>query len=96
MIPPIEPIRAAADVAFNRVERPAAPGFQEGLGNALQSLSDTERHADAIATDIATGGTSSVHDLMIATSKASLSLELAVQVRNRALEAYQEIMRMQI
>ena len=54
MIPPIEPIRAAADVAFNRVERPAAPGFQEGLGNALQCF-DTERHADA-TTDIATEG----------------------------------------
>ncbi|HEX7098651.1 MAG TPA: flagellar hook-basal body complex protein FliE [Acidimicrobiia bacterium] len=96
MIPPIEPIRAASQIAFDRVEQKPAPGFEEGLGNALQSLSDAEKYADAVATDIATGGSSSVHDLMIATSKASLSLELAVQVRNRALEAYQEIMRMQI
>lgn len=96
MIPPIEPIRATAQVAFDRVEPKPAPGFEEGLGNALQGLSDAEKHADAVALDVATGGSASVHDLMIATTKASLSMELAVQVRNRALEAYQEIMRMQI
>ncbi|MFO7299352.1 MAG: flagellar hook-basal body complex protein FliE [Actinomycetes bacterium] len=96
MIPPIEPIRAATTAPVHRVEPKPAPGFEEGLGSALQSLSDAERHADAVAMDIATGGQASVHDLMIATTKAQLSLELAVQVRNRAIEAYQEIMRLQI
>jgi flagellar hook-basal body complex protein FliE len=38
----------------------------------------------------------SVHEVMIAAEKAKLSLDLAIQVRNKAIEAYQEIMRMQI
>lgn len=97
MIPPIEPIRAAASTAVPRVEPATAPeGFKDGLSDALQSVSDAEQQADLLARDIATGGSTSVHDLMVATSKASLSLEMAVQVRNRAVEAYQEIMRMQI
>lgn len=97
MIPPIEPIRAAGQAAVPQIKEVAAPeGFRDGLGDAIQAVSGTEQHADALAQDIATGGSTSVHDLMVATSKASLSLEMAVQVRNRAVEAYQEIMRMQI
>lgn len=97
MIPPIEPIRAAGSGAIPQVQKATAPeGFEEGLGDAIESVSQAEQHADALAQDIATGGSTSVHDLMVATSKASLSLEMAVQVRNRAVEAYQEIMRMQI
>jgi flagellar hook-basal body complex protein FliE len=37
-----------------------------------------------------------IHDVVIAQEKASLSLQLALQVRNKAVEAYQEMMRMQI
>lgn len=97
MIPPIEPIRATAATAVPQVKETTAPeGFKEGLGDAIESVSKAEQHADALAQDIATGGSTSVHDLMVATSKATLSLEMAVQVRNRAVEAYQEIMRMQL
>ncbi len=71
-------------------------GFASSVRKALESVSAAERQADAIAVDIASGGNSGVHELMVATAKASLSVDLLVQVRNRAVEAYQEIMRMQI
>ena len=70
--------------------------FSSTVRDALEAVSDAEHQADAIAVDIASGGNSGVHDLMIATAKASLSVDLLVQTRNRALEAYQEIMRMQV
>ena len=96
MITPIEPIRLVSQTQTAPVQRSAPAGFAEGLGEALQSVSNAESQVDALAKDIATGGSTEVHDLMMASSKASLTLDLAVQIRNRAIEAYQEIMRMQI
>jgi flagellar hook-basal body complex protein FliE len=49
-----------------------------------------------MAQDIARGGETSIEELMVATTKATLTTEMLVQVRNRAVEAYQEIMRMQV
>lgn len=70
--------------------------FADKIGNALQSVSDGERAADVLAQDVAAGGDTPVHELMIATTKAQLGVETLVQVRNKAVEAYQEIMRMQV
>ena len=43
---------------------------------------------------MATGGPAQIADLMVATTKSQLAVDLLVQTRNRAVEAYQEIMRM--
>jgi flagellar hook-basal body complex protein FliE len=103
IIPPINGIPAV--VATDRVPGSTGTvpeagaggeGFTSSIRQALESVSAAERQADAIAVDIASGGDSGVHELMVATAKASLSVDLLVQVRNRAVEAYQEIMRMQI
>ena len=96
----IAPISGIPAVTPPTSTQPASPtkgaGFGETIGKALEAVSDAEQHADAVAQDVASGGDSSVQDLMVAMSKASLSVDLLVQVRNRAVEAYQEIMRMQI
>jgi len=103
VIPPINGIPAI--VATDRTAATTRPvpetgaggeGFADSVRKALESVSAAERQADAIAVDIASGGNSGVHELMVATAKASLGVDLLVQVRNRAVEAYQEIMRMQI
>ncbi len=75
---------------------PTEPGFAEKIGGALESVSEAERQADALAQDVAAGGDTSVHELMVATTKATLSVELLVELRNKAIEAYQEVMRMQV
>lgn len=71
-------------------------GFGDAVINAMQSVSDAEMQADQMAVAIAAGEEGSVSDLMVAASKATLSVELMAQIRNRAVEAYQEIMRMQV
>lgn len=76
-------------------QSPAA-GFGEALGNTLQQVSNLEHHADALVEDVATGGSTKIHDVMVATSEASLAVDLMVHVRDRALEAYHEIMRLQL
>ncbi|MEX1004703.1 MAG: flagellar hook-basal body complex protein FliE [Acidimicrobiia bacterium] len=93
---PIQPIRmpAAVDAGVTGPRAASDVDFSKKIGDAVQSVSNAEGRADAIATDLATGGSTNVHELMLATTKASLQMDLMVQVRNRAVEAYQEIMRM--
>ena len=95
----ISGISGASSVGGNRgVERatPSDGTFADRVGNALQSVSNTEKSADLMAQDVAAGGDTPIHELMIATTKATLSVDMLVQMRNRAVEAYQEVMRMQI
>ena len=93
-IPGLPPV-GAAPVAPG-VEGPATPGFGEALGRGLQQVSDLEHSADALIEDVATGGPTKIHEVMAATSQASLATDMLVQVRDRALESYHEIMRMQL
>ncbi len=97
-LPPISSVTGAAGV--NATQSAAAPraaeGFADSITSALESVSDAEFAADSIAETIATGGDASVQELMTSMTKAQLSVDLLVQVRNKAVEAYQEIMRMQI
>ena len=97
-IPPISGVPASMPAAapVSGAAESAGKGFGEAISHMIQDVSQAEFHADALATDVALGGDTSVHELMVAMTKASLSVDLLVQVRNRALEAYQEVMRMQI
>ena len=100
-IPPINPIKAVvanpeAVEATTNVAGGDGASFGSVVKNALESVSAAEFEADAVAVDIATGGNSGVHELMTSMAKAQLSVELLVAVRNRALEAYQQVMQMQV
>ena len=72
------------------------PGFGEALGKGLEQVSALEHRADALVEDVATGGDTKIHEVMAATSQAGLAVDLLVQVRDRALEAYHEVMRLQV
>ncbi|MBS3942540.1 MAG: flagellar hook-basal body complex protein FliE, partial [Actinobacteria bacterium] len=71
-------------------------GFDNALGKGLQQVSALEHKADALVEDIATGGNTRIHEVMAATSQAGLAVDMLVQVRDRAMEAYQEVMRLQV
>jgi flagellar hook-basal body complex protein FliE len=70
--------------------------FGNTVVNALESLNALQSKSDNLAVKAATGDLSDVHDYMIAATEASLATEFTVAVRNRAVEAFNEIMRMQI
>ncbi|ADU51090.1 flagellar hook-basal body complex subunit FliE [Thermaerobacter marianensis DSM 12885] len=72
------------------------PSFLQELARALQQLEGTAGQADAMAQRLLTGDVQDLSQVMVATEKARLAIELAVQLRNKALEAYQEIMRMPV
>ncbi|MGG1520108.1 flagellar hook-basal body complex protein FliE [Paenibacillus oryzisoli] len=70
--------------------------FGDFLNNAITNLNVQQQQVDQLNTSFIKGELSDVHQLTIASEKASLGLELTVQVRNKVLEAYQEMMRMQL
>lgn len=70
--------------------------FQTTLENALNDVKETGAAVDQEIYNLATGQTDNLHDLTIASTKANLSVELFVQLRNKALDSYQEIMRMSL
>jgi flagellar hook-basal body complex protein FliE len=70
--------------------------FRDMLMQALKNVSELEKQADSITGDFIAGKTDNIHSVLIAAEKASISLELIVEVRNKVLDAYSEIMRMQI
>ncbi len=74
----------------------ATPGFGQFLSDALGSANQLTNSADTAAAQYAAGGPVSLDQLMIAEQKASLAVDLVVQVRNRAVSAYQTIMNMQV
>lgn len=70
--------------------------FSELLKESLVEVNNQQAVADKMATNIAIGKSENIHETMLAISEAELSFKLMVQIRNKALEAYQEIMRMQV
>ena len=83
----------------NRVsikEKKEGKSFTDHLVEAYQNVNKMNVTADKMATNLSTGKTENIHETMLAISQAEIGFKLMVQVRNKALEAYQEIMRMQI
>ena len=82
----------AATIMPSTVEREsrAAPGFRQHLEEVNRKIISAE---DGLRS-LALGEADNLHQVMITISKAKLSFDLAVQVRNRLVEGYQEIIRM--
>ncbi|MGE5484295.1 MAG: flagellar hook-basal body complex protein FliE [Ignavibacteriales bacterium] len=73
-----------------------AQSFESYLKGAIDEINALQREADAASRAMATGDVSDIHRAVIASEKATLAVQLAIEVRNKVIEAYQEIMRMQI
>ena len=107
-LPPIPPAPAATAPTVDPVGSPlvspnGAPGvsapdtglnFGESLSNAMERLGALHENADALATKEATGELKNPHEYLMAAQEASITTQAAVAVRNKALEAFNEIMRM--
>jgi len=74
----------------------AVNGFGKALMDAIDGLSQTQNAADDKSVQLAAGDPVDLHEVMLARETASLDFQLAVQVRNKLVEAYQDVMRMQV
>lgn len=89
------PVTSSDQVSLNRSEGPNK-AFGDMLVDGLQNLENVTDRADGLAVQAATGDLSNIHDYTVAASEASITTQLTVAVRNRAVEAFNEIMRMQV
>lgn len=107
----ITPIRASSITPINLelLKQPGMAGspatatgnemgasFGKAVSGAIEHLGSMQSSADGLAQRAATGDLQSVQDYMVASTDAQLTTQLTVAVRNKAVEAFQEIMRMQV
>jgi flagellar hook-basal body complex protein FliE len=88
----LNPADAVGGIAANGT---SGQDFAAKLADGLQNLSDLQAKSDDLGVKAATGTLTDVHDYMIASTEAALATQLTVAVRNKAVEAFNEIMRMQ-
>jgi len=80
-----------------RAETGEGQDFGQMLMDALKDVNQTQQDSRQVQSDfMANRPGVEIHDLMIAMERASISMQLTMQVRNKVLEAYQELNRMQI
>ncbi|HHY22511.1 MAG TPA: flagellar hook-basal body complex protein FliE [Bacilli bacterium] len=70
--------------------------FKNELKEALQNVNQLQKESSLKTQQLATGEVENLHEVMIVAQKASITLQATVEVRNKVIEAYQEIMRMQV
>jgi flagellar hook-basal body complex protein FliE len=74
----------------------AGPDFGQILSQGIENLQNVHDRADSLAVQAATGDLTAIHDYTITATEAAVATQLTTAVRNKALEAFQEIMRMSI
>lgn len=75
---------------------PSEGGFASFLQKSMGDVNELLAQADKKSVELASGKSENLHDAMISFEKAETALKLMVQARNKAIEAYHEIMRMQV
>ncbi|MDR3592750.1 MAG: flagellar hook-basal body complex protein FliE [Negativicutes bacterium] len=70
--------------------------FANVLSDAITDVNKLQNDAQQASINLATGKLNDVSEVVIATEKATIALQLTMQVRNKIVEAYQEVMRMQV
>ena len=85
---PVEPQGTAA--------KPTGTAFADVVQEFMNDINGYQVRADAEVEKVITGESRNLHDVMIAMNKADLTFRVFMEVRDQAINAYQEIMRMQL
>lgn len=91
-LPPIDRSIGGGDVGVD--SNPET--FSQFLTRSIDSVNEQLQAADKATTDLAVGKSENLHEAMISVEKAETAFKLLAQVRSKALEAYHEVMRMQV
>ncbi|RUM45639.1 MAG: flagellar hook-basal body complex protein FliE [Hydrogenimonas sp.] len=79
-----------------RVTKPFEQDFSKVLKASLDEVNDLQKAGESALSDIATGQVKDLHQAALAINKAETSMKLMLEVRNKAINAYKEILRTQI
>lgn len=93
----IQAVSAGVGVeAPGSLQKTASPDFKNWLSQEMNLLNQQILTSESDLRALAAGQTDNIHQVMMSLEKAKLSFELMLQVRNKLLEGYQDVMRMQI
>lgn len=76
--------------------KPTETSFSDVINDAINKVNDLQIESSKKTGDFISGATDDIHSVVIAGSKADLALQMTIQVRNKVMEAYKEIMNMQM
>ena len=96
VLPPSIGSTATGNIASAAGGTKSGDGFSSVMNDLVGQVNQSQAKADEMVQSLALGEPVEVHQVMIALNEASNALNLTLQVRNKALEAYQEVMRLQI
>ncbi len=82
--------------ALNKTLKQNNVSFGETLNKAVTDVNDLQREAGKAVERMVSGEATDLHDVMIAVEKAKTSFELLMEVRNKTIDVYRELMRMQV
>lgn len=74
----------------------ASQSFASVLKDAIGQVNNSQNDADSMTQQLVNGGNVDLSQVMIASQKANITLQAAVEIRNKVIDAYQEMMRMQV
>jgi|LAHU01.1.fsa_nt_gb flagellar hook-basal body complex protein FliE len=74
---------------------PAVQSFGDLLGSLVEKVDGLQKSADSAVADVVTGKVTDVHQVAVKMQEAGVAFDLMLGVRNRLMDAYQELMRMQ-
>jgi len=92
----IQQLNKGIEGSNQRTPFEAQKSFANTLKDALDKVNNYQVQSDALTNKLVQGEDVELHEVMIAAQKASITLNATVEIRNKAIEAYQEIMRMTV
>lgn len=96
-IVPINPITGGKiEQKFDKAEQKSGGGFKNTISNFVNEVNDLQVKAGESIENFASGKVENVHEVMIAMSKAEVSFKFMMETRNKLIDAYKEIMKMQV
>ncbi len=93
---PIKPVDLNLKQPVINNNRQVHRTFSETMEDFVQDVNDLQEHSGKTVERFLTGEIENVHDVMVAVEKAGISFELMMEIRNKMIEAYHEVMRMQV
>lgn len=99
MIDSVSRLQNLNGAQLNGIQAPkktVGTNFADMLTKQIEKVNMEQIESDKMTEALAAGKAPDLHTVMITAEKASLSMQLAMQIRNKAVEAYQEVMRMQL
>jgi len=92
----ITPIKLPNEQESFESQKKKEVNFEETLKKFINDVDQAQKFAGESVEKLLTGEIKDIHDVMIAVEKAGTSFELMMEIRNKMIEAYREIMRMQV